>query len=148
MSKLISLGATFFGIGYIPYISGTVASAVAILLYLLVARNLYLYLTVTVLLTVFGFFISGKAERIFKQKDSRFIVIDEVSGMLIALAGLNYSIRAILAAFVFFRIFDTLKVYPISRLQHLKGSVGVMCDDLLASVYTIVFVSLFLKFTS
>jgi len=148
MKSLIKLIATFFGLGYIPYISGTVASAAAIALYLLIAKNIYLYLGVTVILTILGFVTSGKAENIFKQKDSRFIVIDEVSGMLIALCSLNYSAKALIAAFVFFRIFDTTKVFPINRLQHLKGSAGVMCDDLLASVYTIVFVQIFLKFAS
>jgi phosphatidylglycerophosphatase A len=148
MSKLIKLITTFFGVGYIPYISGTVASAVAIPIYLFIAKNIYIYLAVTAILTILGFMASGKAEKIFKQKDSRFIVIDEVSGMLIALAGLSYSTKGILAAFVFFRILDTTKIFPINRLQYLKGSAGVMCDDLLASVYTIIFVQIFLKFTS
>jgi phosphatidylglycerophosphatase A len=46
----------------------------------------------------------------------------------------------LLAGFVLFRIFDVVKPFPANRLQALPGGVGVMIDDLVAGLYTLVIV--------
>lgn len=66
-------------------------------------------------------------------------VIDEVCGMLIALAipvlfRIEPSWSVASCAFVAFRIFDILKPFPIRWLEHLPGAWGVMCDDIAAGV--------------
>ena len=44
----------------------------------------------------------------------------------------------IAGSFLFFRLFDILKPYPINYVDNnVKGSLGIMLDDILASFYTI-----------
>ena len=128
--------STFFYVGYLPFIPGTFASIVGVLLIYLLKDNSFIYILFTVVLIILGFLISGKAEKIFNQKDARFIVIDEVSGMLLSLLFIPYDIRLIVMAFILFRILDAFKPYPSDRLQRLAGSIGIMSDDIVAGLYT------------
>jgi len=137
VKNLIKLITSFFYLGYAPLMPGTVASAAAVGLYLLCRNNFYLHTILLVITTIVGFLLCGKAERIFKEKDSPKIVIDEVAGVLLsfwALPGVDPIL--ILAGFFTFRALDAFKVYPANLLEKLSGSVGIMSDDLLAGLYT------------
>jgi phosphatidylglycerophosphatase A len=124
-------------VGYLPFIPGTFASIAGILLIYLLKDNSFIYILFTVVLIILGFLISGKAEKIFNKKDARFIVIDEVSGMLLSLLlFIPYDIKLIVMAFILFRILDAFKPYPSDRLQRLAGSIGIMSDDIVAGLYT------------
>ena len=95
--------------------------------------------------TVLGFLISGRAEKLFGRKDPSCIVIDEVSGMLLSLLFIPHDLKYIIAAFFLFRIFDTLKPFPAGRLQSLKGSTGIMIDDIIAAFYTNILLQILLR---
>ena len=131
--KIIS---TSFFVGYLPFIPGTFGSAFGIILYYFVKNNIYFYGYVTLSVIILGLLVSGRAEEVFQQKDSRRIVIDEVAGILLALLFIPYDIKLVIIAFVIFRILDALKPYPINKIQEFKGSAGVMGDDILAGIYT------------
>jgi len=147
IKKIIELVSTVFYVGYLP-ISGTMASLVGLLIYFLINKNNLLYTIVLAVILILGFLVSGKAEKIFNQKDSRNIVIDEVSGMLIALFLLPVRLPIIIIAFFLFRAFDTIKPPPADRLQNLRGSAGVMLDDIFAAIYTNLIIQLSLRITS
>ncbi|HQL82301.1 MAG TPA: phosphatidylglycerophosphatase A, partial [Spirochaetota bacterium] len=51
-----------------------------------------------------------------------------------------FNLKVALAAFVIFRIMDILKPWPVNRLQDLKGGMGIMIDDCVAGLYTILVV--------
>jgi len=127
---------TFFYTGYFPVAPGTFGSLAGLAVYFLVKGNPYLYFWMVVLVTAAGFLLSGQGERIFARKDPNCVVIDEVSGMLLSLAFLPYDIRIVAAGFILFRVFDALKPFPADRLQSLKGSAGIMSDDIMAALYT------------
>lgn len=129
--------ATFFGAGYLPLIPGTFGSLAGILIAYFIYERPFLYALVLFILLAAGFLSCGAAERAFKKKDASFIVIDEVSGMVLALAFLPYyNLRVFVAGFIVFRILDSLKPEPAGRLQSLSGSPGVMADDIVAALYT------------
>jgi phosphatidylglycerophosphatase A len=80
------------------------------------------------------------------QDDPGWIVIDEVAGQWVAMlpvvigaAQSGRSVTAlwpgILAAFVFFRLFDIWKPGPIGWVDRRKDATGVMLDDVLAGVF-------------
>jgi phosphatidylglycerophosphatase A len=87
-------------------------------------------------------------ERFSGKKDPGCIVIDEVAGMLIALSFMPLDLKIIFLGFLIFRILDTFKPYPAGRLQHLRGSLGVMADDLIAGIYTNIVLQVILKLAS
>lgn len=89
-----------------------------------------------------GVWTSGRACEISGLKDPQKVVIDEVSGQLIALvpAALSPAVVPVIAAFALFRLFDIFKPYPIRKLESLPGGLGVMADDALAGVYAAVLI--------
>lgn len=128
--------STFFGIGYLPVMPGTYASLAGLLIYLCLKNNLYAYLAVTLLLTVTGFIVSRRAEELFGSQDPNEVVIDEVSGMLVAYLFVPFSVNAVVAGFLIFRLVDIVKVFPINLLERIKGGTGIMIDDVVGGIMT------------
>ncbi len=148
LKKLIT---SFFFVGYIPLIPGTFASLVGLFIYILLVKNLYILFFAHLIIVVLGFFLTGSVARAFNHRDPPQIVIDEVNGMLISFIGLPilYLGRGglILAiGFIVFRLFDIIKPYPINRLEQIKGSLGIMGDDIVAGIYTNLILRLILSF--
>jgi phosphatidylglycerophosphatase A len=79
---------------------------------------------------------AGEAEKIYKRKDARMIVIDEACGMLLSLFSVPYSIFSVILGFFIFRILDILKPFPAKKMERLTGSMGVMFDDIVSAIYT------------
>ena len=146
--NIILLFSTFFYIGYLPFIPGTFGSLAGLILFYLSRNSLAAYISITFILLILGFLSAGNAERILNKKDCRYIVIDEVSGMLLAFMFIPFDIKLLTLGFFLFRIFDTLKPYPAGSLQNLKGSLGIMADDLIAAAYTNIVLQLVLKFAT
>jgi phosphatidylglycerophosphatase A len=90
-----------------------------------------------IVLFVVGVWASSRTCRISGLKDPQKVVIDEVSGQLIALVpvALSPAHVPVIAAFALFRLFDIFKPYPIRKLESLPGGLGVMADDALAGLY-------------
>jgi phosphatidylglycerophosphatase A len=135
MNKLI---ASWFGIGYIKG-GGTIAAAVTCgLVYLLWqipnGQNAWVFLGLTVLITLLGIYVGDKVEP-FWGKDSSRVVIDEVAGLMVTILFLPVNVYILLIGFVLFRFFDILKPLYIRRLEALPGGTGVMLDDVAAGVY-------------
>ena len=126
-----------FFIGYLPLIPGTFGSLAGVGLFYLVGQsNSFVYFLSLVIVILLGLSLSGGAEKLFNKKDPSRVVIDEVAGMLIALAFMPLDLRIIVLGFILFRIFDTIKPYPADKIQNLHGAVGIMADDIIAGIYT------------
>ena len=145
---LIRITSTFFYVGYFPLIPGTAGSLAGVIVYFLVKENPLAYILTLTALLILGFWASGKAEKLIGKKDPSSVVIDEVCGMLLSLAFLPYNIKLVIIAFFIFRLLDTLKPFPIGRLERLKGSLGIMTDDLVAGIYTNIILQVVVIFTS
>jgi len=104
--------------------------------------------------------------------DPQYVVIDEVSGVHLALilglaplaapgtflhpsdaqafalySGMSLlNWKYLLAGFVLFRIFDIAKPFPCRRLERLPGGWGIMADDWMAGVYSAICLRLALHF--
>jgi len=126
-------------LGLMPIAPGTFGTLAGVGIYLLVSPYPVIYWVITAFVIVSGIWGSGKAEsNIFHSKDSPEIVIDEVAGFLVSMAFFQRSDGYIyvIVGFLFFRLFDIWKPWPIKKLQSLPGGWGIMLDDLLAGLYT------------
>ena len=112
------------------------------------SHSLGLYLAVWLVITVLGFMASDRMEAIEGKKDPGCIVVDEVSGVMIAFFLLPHTVSVLVTAYFLFRAFDMFKIYPANKLESLKGGVGVMMDDVIAGVYTNLVMQIALKFIS
>jgi len=137
MNFFIRLLATWGGSGYSPVASGTVGTLAAIPFYLWLARlPLPLYLLTLTAFFFLACWVSGKAESIFREKDSGKIVIDEVVGYLVTMIAIPCDWRYVVAGFFLFRFFDIVKPPPASWFDRkLKNGYGVVLDDVAAGVY-------------
>ena len=137
-NTFIKLLVTAFGMGYIPFAGGTVASIFACLIYWFFApQNLLIYLAVLLFCTVVSLSVMSDAEKIFSRKDDRRIVLDEVIGFWVAgafIIGGQPDIKYVTLAFVLFRMFDILKPFPVSVVQKYRGGIGILADDILAGI--------------
>lgn len=143
--------ATGMGAGFVPIAPGTVGALEGVAIYLAIhalhlqqVSSLIVLAIINVVLFAAGVWASNRTCEITGLEDPRSIVIDEVSGQLIALTPLvilpSFSIRAVVIGFLLFRLLDIFKPYPIRKLERLHGGLGVMADDTLAGLYAAVLV--------
>jgi len=128
--------ATLFGVGRAPVAPGTVASFVALLLAwpMVLLHGRTVILIAGILASAIGAWACEHYVRETGNPDPSECVVDELAGQWVTCAFAPVSLAAFLLAFVLFRIFDMLKPWPISRLEHLPGGIGVMADDLGAAI--------------
>ena len=134
--------------GYLPKAPGTWGSMVGVALWFWL-RSLPLapYLYVVAGIFIIGTIAAGAAEKIVDHGDPGLVVIDEIVGQLIALAAVPAEPLWVILGFVFFRIFDILKPFPVGWLDgHIHGGLGIMLDDVVAGLYALLVVQLGLRF--
>ncbi|WP_439134508.1 phosphatidylglycerophosphatase A family protein [Pseudomaricurvus sp.] len=125
-----------FGSGLSPKAPGTAGTVVAIPLYLLLAMlPLGWYLLALVVTFIVGVYLCDKTSKDMGVHDHPGIVWDEFVGYWITMIAAPAGWLWVLLGFVFFRIFDVLKPWPIRWLdEHVHGGFGIMIDDVLAGV--------------
>jgi phosphatidylglycerophosphatase A len=147
--KAVLFLVTGAGAGFIPRLPGTVGTVVAIPFSLalnwLGASHLSLAALILIASILCAVWLSSKAAGILKQKDPQVIVIDEIVGFATANFLAPPRLSALLWAFLLFRFFDIAKVFPSNRLEQLPGGAGIVLDDVMAGLYTLISLRLLLK---
>jgi len=139
-TKIANLISTWFGCGYSPKAPGTAGSIAALAIGILLHQYAHfgqwqfaILAAVTLLPAVWA---AGVTATTAKIKDPQFVVVDEVIGTWIALAGAQtYNWKSYLAALALFRLFDIWKPIPVRQLEALPGGWGINLDDVMAGVY-------------
>ena len=148
--------ATGFYTGYIPWASGTFGSLAGLLILLIPGAGTGAMLPVFIVLGFgAGVYTAGRvaeaegnrlnrsaalAKAMFQpaghaQPDPSIVVIDEIVGMWISLAGVGTGPLPLVTAFILFRLFDVLKPEPARSLERLPRGWGIMLDDVVAGIY-------------
>jgi phosphatidylglycerophosphatase A len=131
--------ATWFGCGFSPKAPGTVGAIAAILIawpLTLVGWGHYSFLALSFAALYPAIAASGIVARESGLKDPQIIVVDEVLGQWLTLAGApRLNIRSLLLGLVLFRVFDILKPPPIRLIEQIPGGPGIVLDDMMAGVY-------------
>lgn len=140
MSKLAVAIATWFGCGYFPVGPGTAGSLAAIgIAYGLVRIadwRPFHFAALALIMLPAGIWAASVTAKESKSKDPGIVVVDEVLGQWITLAGatsLNW--KSWLAAFCLFRLFDIWKPPPVRQLEALPSGTGIVADDVMAGIY-------------
>jgi len=136
MRKFAILLATFFGAGYSPFAPGTAGSLAAIAIAIPLHLPPWQFALLAALLFAPAVWAADVTARSLKLKDPSIVVVDEVIGQWIALAGARaLTWQTYLAAFLLFRLFDIWKPPPVRQLEALPGGLGINADDVMAGVY-------------
>jgi len=133
---LILTLATWGGVGFLPLMPGTWGALAALpLWYHLAQTGPWGYGLGVAALIILGLWVAGPAQEILGRTDHPAIVVDEVAGLLITLAGVPPTWEHAVMGLVIFRALDILKPFPIRRLgEGGKGGLEVMADDVAAGV--------------
>ena len=128
-----------FGSGLSPKAPGTAGTLLTVpLVYFLQQQPLFVYIAVTLFVLLTGSWICGYAADKLKVHDHSGIVYDEVAGFLITMFMVPAGWELMLAGFILFRFFDSVKPWPISWLdKNVHGGIGIMLDDVLAGVISL-----------
>ena len=136
-------------IGKIKYAPGTIASLITCLIFLLLINisNYTFIFLITLLIFLYSFMAINNSFDEFESDDPQEIVIDEVVGQMLPLLAIPIyetlcplpTTYYCLSGFLLFRLFDVWKPYPINYIDNnVKGPLGIMFDDIVASFYTII----------
>jgi phosphatidylglycerophosphatase A len=134
------LVATVFGAGLSPIAPGTAGSLAGIasawaIIHLFNVPPFYLAILSLGLVPI-GIWSATLTARMANKKDPGLVVIDEVLGQWITLAGgLHVNWKMYLLGFALFRLFDIWKPYPARQLEGLPAGQGIVADDLMAGLY-------------
>jgi phosphatidylglycerophosphatase A len=139
-TKLANAISTWFGCGYSPAAPGTAGSLAAIGIALLIEYYAgwrpAAFAALAIAVSAPAIWAAGETARQSGIEDPRFVVVDEVVGQWLALAGARvFNWKSWLAAFVLFRLFDIWKPFPVRQLESLPGGLGIVADDLMAGLY-------------
>jgi phosphatidylglycerophosphatase A len=136
LGKVSMIASSWFGVGLLPVAPGTFASLASLPLVILNGHNAPAIAALFILCFVaFAIWASGATQKLLGRIDPPQVVIDEVGGTLVALFWVPASWLTFSLGFLFFRIFDITKPFPVRRLETLKGGKGIVLDDLLAGIY-------------
>jgi phosphatidylglycerophosphatase A len=135
IEKIIGSG---FYTGFIPLASGSFASLIAAIIFFIPGfEKSYIILPVIIISFIIGIPIGNKFELKY-GKDPAQCTIDEMMGMWISLFLIPKSVINIVIGFFIWRFFDIIKPYPARNLEKLKGGLGIMIDDFIAALYSLI----------
>lgn len=143
--KFILFSATGAGSGRAPIVPGTFGTLAGIpvaLLFLVIPSSMHVFFTLAVIL--FAIWTSDRAEQLIGQNDPGCIVIDEIAGFTVAMAGVQVSVLSVVSGFLIFRVFDIIKPFPVRFFEkNFHGGAGVVLDDVAAGLLSTIVLHIF-----
>lgn len=140
-SHFIAFG---FGTGAMPVAPGTFGTLIAVPFYL-AFRSLPLaaYIVLVLFITIGSMWLCERVSHEIDVHDHQGMCLDEIVGYLVTMTGAPHGIGWIILGFILFRIFDIWKPWPIDYIdKHVSGGFGMILDDVLAGVYSLIFIKL------
>jgi len=139
---LAYLYATVGGIGLLRPAPGTWGSVPGFLIFaglLAIAMPTWAIALFTLVTLALSIPAADRTARIMDEKDPGAIVADEAFSVPVALWPLAFlpsiSILWWLVAFVLYRFFDIVKIWPARQLEKWPGGLGIVIDDVASAVW-------------
>ena len=160
MIKIINyLFVSCFGIGSFKFASGTIASLVTTVflysLFHIIQFSEIIILIFLIIVFIFSFFAVSEYIRYNENKDPKEVVIDEFIGQSIpiylyeishgVLKSYQEAFLIYFYIFILFRFFDIKKPFPVNFFdKKFKNSFGVIFDDVIAGLYVVLTLIIFM----
>lgn len=147
------------GIGY--YLPWEWAGIYGVFLGLILALilnsfSLIIKIIISLILTIIGIPICTRAEKLLNRGiDPAAINFDEIIGVQFTsiwfnlfknIIIFNFNIPLWLVLVIVYGLIDAIEPFPIKRIEKLVGGWGIVLDDLMAGIYTIIILVLLLWF--
>ncbi|HKI77921.1 MAG TPA: phosphatidylglycerophosphatase A [Ignavibacteriaceae bacterium] len=129
-----------FYTGYISLAPGTFGSFLALLIYWIPGfEKAVVLIPAIILFTFYGIYLGNKFEKIY-GKDPSQCTIDEFVGTWISLILVPKTILISGITFIVWRLFDIIKPFPVKHAEKLEGGAGIMLDDIVAGIYSMIII--------
>jgi len=145
-------------VGYIKPIPGTFASLVSILFlfpfFYFKILTIKIFLLIFILIFLISLYFINLYSKQTNTQDSSIIVIDEFLGIFLVFLFydeiyLYNNFFTIILIFFLFRFFDIFKFFPANLVDRkMLNSLGVILDDIIAAIYTVLtlyFINVFIS---
>ena len=159
IKKINYLFVTCFGIGSFRFAPGTIASLVTTIflfsLFHIINLSSSIILFILLITFIFSFYAVSDYIKFKENKDPKEVVIDEFIGQSIPIylyeishstsKGSQEVILIYLYIFFLFRFFDIKKPFPVNFFdKKFKNSFGVIFDDIIAGIYVVLTLIIFM----
>ena len=130
---------TVFYIGRIPLAPGTFSSLFSVIIWFIFfkAANPIFLAILTIILFFLGVLACEHDNKYSNKHDPSYIVIDEFVGQWIVFLFIPVNPLNALIGFILFRFFDISKIGPVGYFERMPGGWGVMADDVVAGVLSL-----------
>ena len=157
------LFVTCFGIGSFRFAPGTIASLITTVflysLFHIINLSNNLILIILLIIFVYSFYAVSEYIKHNENKDPKEVVVDEFIGQSIPIYLYEISHGTVkdsqeavlfyLYIFILFRFFDIKKPFPVSFFdKKFKNSFGVIIDDVVAGLYVVLTLIIFMVIKS
>lgn len=123
--------ATVFGLGRATQMPGTIGAVVGAVIVMIAGE---IHPAVIAAAAAVAAVASSAYAASRGEDDPSDIIIDEVVGMWVCVAGLG--VRYCVIAFFLFRLIGLLRPFPLSLLGRMPGGIGIMADDIACGAMT------------
>lgn len=126
-----------FGLGALPWAPGTFGTLPGVGFYLLFYHlPWFYYLLIIIVFFLAGLLLCDKTNKHLGTIDHPAIVWDEMTAFLLVMFGSSPTWYSLVLGFMFFRLFDIAKPWPIQKIaSHPHKGLACMGDDILAACY-------------
>ena len=138
---------TFFGLGNFSKMPGTLGSIVGLFLGILLLSLLPTpqVFFIFILLFVISLFSIKIYQKEVGKSDKSEIIIDEVLGQFLILLFIELKFLEISLAFLLFRFFDILKIFPANFIdKNYSDHYGVIFDDIIAAIQALAIIYIYI----
>lgn len=144
-SLWVVITSTAGGLGLLPVAPGTWGTLAGVIIHAVgrmcfqsaLSERIFIAISMVSILLV-SVLVLPECCRLWKEKDPKRFVLDEVAGYLVIPLFLGRSVpfwMMITLGFLLFRLFDILKLPGARHLDKRNDFVGVMGDDLISGLY-------------
>jgi phosphatidylglycerophosphatase A len=136
--RTVLILATGLGIGLAPVMPGTFGTLLGLPLAWGLNRAewpLAIELLAIAAIILAGIPLCGRAARLLGKTDPGCVVFDEIAAVPLVFLLVRITFSTAILGFIWFRVFDITKPWPVRRLERLPGGLGIMIDDVMAAVF-------------
>lgn len=137
---------TVFGLGNFTKMPGTLGSIAGVFLGILLLTffSIQLVLVFFIILLVLSLYAIKIYQKQVGESDKSEIIIDEVLGQLLVLMFIELEFLQFFCAFILFRFFDILKIFPANIIdKKYSDHYGVIFDDIIAAIQALIIIFIF-----
>ncbi len=137
------IGSGFYS-GYLPKAPGTFGSFVALIIYLIPGfENPIVIIPAIIFSILIGIPIGNYFERIY-GKDPGYFTLDEFIGTWVTLLFVPKEMLFIIPSFLLWRVLDIKKPFPANKAETIRGGLGIILDDVISGMYSLIIIHIFI----